>query len=135
MAERALTPQQLLFVDFYLQTSNATQSAIKAGYSEATAAEQGCRLLTLERIKTYLKEKQASIAESLGIDPFYVLRRVKKVIDDSSERDEYFQPNAALKGLDMLGKHIGVFKEEDKNVNVNIDIRQMLLEVHEPGSK
>ena len=42
-----------LFVDCYLQTFNATQSAIKVGYSQKTARQQGHKLLT----NAYIKEK------------------------------------------------------------------------------
>lgn len=41
----ALTPQQQRFVDEYLIDLNATQAAIRAGYSEDTAYSQGGRLL------------------------------------------------------------------------------------------
>lgn len=41
----ALTPQQQRFVDEYLIDLNATQAAIRAGYSSDTATEQGSRLL------------------------------------------------------------------------------------------
>ena len=42
-----------LFVDFYLQSFNATRAAISSGYSEKTARQQGYKLLTI----TYIKEK------------------------------------------------------------------------------
>lgn len=41
----ALTPQQQRFVEEYLVDLNATQAAIRAGYSRDTAEQQGCRLL------------------------------------------------------------------------------------------
>lgn len=42
----ALNPQQQRFVEEYLVDLNATQAAIRAGYSEDTAKQQGSRLLT-----------------------------------------------------------------------------------------
>ena len=41
-----LTPKQQRFVDEYTIDSNATQAAIRAGYSERTARQQGARLVT-----------------------------------------------------------------------------------------
>ena len=41
-----LTPRQERFVAEYLIDLNATQAAIRAGYSESTAKQQGSRLLT-----------------------------------------------------------------------------------------
>ncbi len=40
MAEKKLTVKQKKFVDFYVETGNATESAIRAGYSKRTAARQ-----------------------------------------------------------------------------------------------
>lgn len=37
MKKRKLTPKQQAFADYYIETGNATQSALKAGYSENTA--------------------------------------------------------------------------------------------------
>lgn len=44
---RKLTDKQKKFVEEYLIDLNATQSAIRAGYSPKTANEQGARLLSL----------------------------------------------------------------------------------------
>ena len=41
---RMLTDQQKRFIEYFSQTGNATQSAIKAGYSEKTAEQQGYEL-------------------------------------------------------------------------------------------
>lgn len=44
-APREMTPQQALFVAEFLKDLNATQAAIRAGYSAKTAQQQGSRLL------------------------------------------------------------------------------------------
>ena len=41
---RNLTDQQKLFIEYFSQTGNATQSCIKAGYSKNTAEQQGYEL-------------------------------------------------------------------------------------------
>lgn len=51
-----LTPRQRLFCENYHENSNATQSAIKAGYGEAGAGSEGSRLLKNPKIKDYLDE-------------------------------------------------------------------------------
>ena len=48
---------QQAFADYYLETSNATESAKKAGYSEKTAYSQGQRLLKNVEIKAYIDEQ------------------------------------------------------------------------------
>ena len=46
-----LNERQKLFVDYYIQTGNATESAKKAGYSERSAMALGCELLRNAKIQ------------------------------------------------------------------------------------
>ena len=55
-----LTNKQRVFVEEYLRDFNATQAAIRTGYSPHTANEQGCRLLANANIKNAV---EARIAE------------------------------------------------------------------------
>ena len=54
-----LTPKQKAFADYYIETTNATQSAIKAGYSKKTARAIGQENLTKPAIKSYIDERMA----------------------------------------------------------------------------
>lgn len=58
---RHLTPQQELFCQAYASGENATKAAVKAGYSEHTAQEQGSRLLSkvmiCERVDELLRDR------------------------------------------------------------------------------
>lgn len=49
------------FADFYLETGNIYQSAIKAGYSENYAKTNASKLLEKDSVKTYIDEKLAEI--------------------------------------------------------------------------
>ena len=60
MSERGLTPKQRKFVEEYLIDLNATQAAIRAGYSADTAHVQGPRLLENVRVRSLL---EASLKE------------------------------------------------------------------------
>lgn len=51
MPASVLTPKQMRFVAEYLIDNNGTQAAIRAGYSEKTAVNQGSRLLTNPHVK------------------------------------------------------------------------------------
>ena len=48
---------QQAFADYYLETSNATEAAKRAGYSEKTAYSQGQRLLKNVEVKSYIDER------------------------------------------------------------------------------
>ena len=56
-----LTHKQRMFADEYLKCSNATEAAIKAGYSKKTARAIGNENLTKPYIKAYVVEKQKEI--------------------------------------------------------------------------
>lgn len=56
-----LTAKQRLFADEYIKSGNATQSAIKAGYSPKTVRSIGQENLTKPDIKAYIDTKMAEI--------------------------------------------------------------------------
>lgn len=74
-----LTDKQELFAREYLKDLNATQAAIRAGYSEKTANEQASRLLANVNIQNFVAELKAERVEKTGIDAAYVLRRLVEI--------------------------------------------------------
>ena len=56
-----LTAKQRLFADEYIRSGNATQSAIKAGYSVRTAKQVGTENLSKPYLKAYIDAKMAEI--------------------------------------------------------------------------
>lgn len=77
MAE--LTDKQQRFCDEYLIDLNATQAAIRAGYSEKTAKEQGYENLTKPHIQEYISERQLAISNKLNINQERVLNEYAKI--------------------------------------------------------
>ena len=69
----ALTDKQLRFVEEYLVDLNATQAAIRSGYSERTANEQGNRLLANASVQAAVSEGQAKRSERTQITADMVL--------------------------------------------------------------
>ncbi|MGI1808864.1 terminase small subunit [Pediococcus pentosaceus] len=58
---KKLTPKQKKFADSYIESGNATQSAIKAGYSRKTAKSVGSENLTKPDIKSYIEKKMKEV--------------------------------------------------------------------------
>lgn len=56
-----LNPRQKAFADYYIETGNVTESAVKAGYSQNYANAQGYKLLENVGIKAYVDERMAEI--------------------------------------------------------------------------
>ena len=65
--QRPIAPKRARFVAEYLIDRNATQAAIRAGYSEKTATMQGSRLLRYENVQAAVERGEAEIAASLAI--------------------------------------------------------------------
>ena len=76
---RELTPKQRMFCDEYLIDLNATQAAIRAGYSNKTANEQGARLLANVSIRAYIDQKMAERSRRCGITADRVLNELAKI--------------------------------------------------------
>ena len=64
---KGLSPKQARFVAEYLKDQNATQAAIRAGYSKATANQQGSRLLANVGVAAALQQKQTRVARKAEI--------------------------------------------------------------------
>ena len=56
-----LTPKQKAFADYYLESGNATQAYIKAGYSENGADRSASKLLRNAEVSAYIGERQSKI--------------------------------------------------------------------------
>ena len=124
-----LTPKQQRFVEEYLIDLNATQAAIRAGYSPRTANEQGAQNLAKLSISKAIAEAQAKREERTQITQDYVLTNIQKVIERCMQVQQVdncltqtedgelaqafmFKEQGALKGLELLGKHLGMFKDK-----------------------
>lgn len=74
-----LTDKQELFCREYLIDLNATQAAIRAGYKETTAQEQGSRLLSNVMVQSYILELKQQRNERNKINADYVLKRLTEI--------------------------------------------------------
>lgn len=75
----ALTDKQRRFVDEYLVDLNATQAAIRAGYSQKTAGQIGEQNLKKLEIAAAVQEAQAARAKRTEITQDMVLRELAKI--------------------------------------------------------
>ena len=147
MAKGKLTRKQFLFVHEYLKDMNATQAAIRAGYSKHSAFSIGIENLKKHLIAEELSKAFAARAGRLRIDADYVLNQAVKLhercmqevrpkmirVDGKSVHAEdedgnlmfLFDTAGAAKALELIGKHVGVqaFKDRlDLNATIAINI-------------
>lgn len=92
-----LTDKQELFAREYLKDLNATQAAIRAGYSEKSAAAQGCENLIKPNVAERIIELKNERNDEVGIDAAYVLRRLVEI--DQMDVLDILLPNGELKPI------------------------------------
>jgi phage terminase small subunit len=80
VAERKLTPKQQKFVAEYLIDLNATQAAIRAGYSARTARNIANELLTKPHIQAELQKRRGKIEKKLEISQEAVISELAAII-------------------------------------------------------
>ena len=74
-----LTEKQQRFVDEYLIDLNATQAAIRAGYSVKTAQEQSARLLSKVMVQQAIAEQMAERSKRTGVNQDRVVLELAKI--------------------------------------------------------
>lgn len=85
-----LAAQQRLFVAEYLKDNNATQSAIRAGYSKKTAQEQSSRLLSNVMVAQAIAQQQkASIVRTLGNADEVLVQMWQLATFDANQLSQY----------------------------------------------
>ena len=114
-----MNDKQLRFAQEYTVDLNATQAAIRAGYSTKTAYSQGQRLLKKDEIQDAIREANRKRSEATGITAEWVLTGIAEIATREDARDA-----DRLKAFELLGKHLGIWEQrqtqEDSSIRVEI---------------
>lgn len=139
-----LTAKQQRFCEEYLIDLNATQAAIRSGYSKKTAYRTGADNLKKPQIKEYIAGRMAEKEAALIANQDEVLKYLTSVLRGQSKSTEIVieglgdgstkarkmekEPSEKdkLKAAELLGKRYGLYTEKveetvDMELNVNID--------------
>ena len=137
-----LTDKQELFAREFIKDLNATQAAIRAGYSEKSSRNQGARMMANDDILQRIAELNQERLERVQIDADYVLRQAVKLhercmqevapitdrrgeeITDEEGRKIYgFNAKGAVAALKLIGDHVTVqaFKQQTINEHIGKD--------------
>lgn len=107
-----LTEKQKRFIDYYIETANATESAKRAGYSSKTAKNIGAENLT--KLNYFIQERLKQLEDNRIASQEEVLQYLTKVM--RGEEKDQFGLDASLqdrtKCAELLGKRYGTFKEQ-----------------------
>lgn len=123
-----LTPKQMRFCDEYLIDLNATQAAIRAGYSKKTAYAIGNENLTKPEIKTQIAERMAEKEAKLIATQDEILKYLTAVMRKETQasvlaRGEFGADRViqkppdekeSMRAAELLGKRFGMWdKKQD----------------------
>ena len=126
-----MTEKQKRFCDEYLIDLNATQAAIRAGYSAKTAKAIGCENLTKPDIQKYIQEQLDRIHEQKTADAQEVIEYLTSVmrgehteqalqlVGDGVQEicDISVSAKDRLKAAELIGKRYGIFTDKtDLNI-------------------
>ena len=135
-----LNIKQKAFADYFIETGNAYQSAIKAGYSENYAKGNVIKLLENESVKTYIEERMKEIEsdriakaeEVLAFLSASLRGEVLEEVVSTESIDGMVKPvilkkqlsaKDRIKAAELLGKRYALFTEKvDLEGNVGVTI-------------
>lgn len=116
-----LRDKQLRFIEEYCIDLNATQAAIRSGYSKQTAYKIGVENLSKPQIKNEIDKrlKEKSIQNNINAD--MVLNEIRAIAFNQSNKT-----NDRLKALELLGKYLKLFTDKvETKIETNEPIRVM----------
>lgn len=137
-----MTAKQQRFCDEYLIDLNATQAAIRAGYSPHYANTNASKLLQITTIKDFLQKRMAKKEKELIADQDEVLRYLTAVMrgqsvaeivvvegtgDGCSEAraiQKAPDEKERLKAAELLGKRYGLYTDK---VEADVDMSPLVL--------
>ena len=136
-----LTLKQQRFADEYIISGNATEAAIKAGYSEKYANTNASKLLQNTTVKAYIDERLKELSDRKIANQQEVLEYLTAVlrgetqseivvVEGQGEGVSRAKPmqkapdeKERLKAAELLGKRMGLFKDKlDVTANVPVII-------------
>lgn len=132
---KKLTQKQQRFVDEYIISGNATQAAIKAGYSKKTARFVGAENLTKPNIKVELEKRNAEIKSQKTMDMQEVMERLAAIARGETVEQQVtnkgtvveVEPKTSdqIRAMELIGKRYGAWtdkKEVTGGLEINVGV-------------
>lgn len=128
----ALTAKQKIFVQEHLVDLNATQAAIRAGYSPKTANRTASENLSKPDIQAAIHKSMQKREKRVEVNQDYVISKLfeitEKEASDMPESDLKY--GNKIKAIELLGKHVGAWdRKDDKNKDAVIEGIKALADI------
>lgn len=124
----SLSDRQKVFCEEYLKDLNATQAAIRAGYTAKNAKQVAFQLMENQAIRIAIDGLRAERSKGTDVTKDFVLRGIQKAIRLAEEAGNL---NALLRGHELLARHLGMFIERTEISGPDGDAIRMEQKVKE----
>jgi phage terminase small subunit len=85
----SLNAKQVAFINFYLVDFNATQAAVKAGYSPKSATVQGSILLSNPKVQAEVNRRKAALAARSEITRDWLVKELAAEFEEARRGVEH----------------------------------------------
>ncbi len=120
-----LTDKQKRFVEEYLIDLNATQAAIRAGYSEKTAEQGAAQLLSNIKVQVAVAEAQSARSQRTRVTVDQIVNGLLTEAENTSEGSTH---SARVAAWAHLGKHMGMFTDKIEMKSAISDLSEAELD-------
>lgn len=108
-----LTPKQARFVDEFIVDLNATQAAIRAGYSAKTANQSGPRLLVNVGVAAAIAKRQAKVSAKAELTAESHIAKLEELRDAALKAEQFA---AAITAETKRGEVAGLYIKRREDV-------------------
>lgn len=143
--KRTLNPRQKRFVEEYLLCGDAAEAAEAAGYSPASAAVTGEKLLKDPQVQRYRRDLEQRLFDQMGISQAWIGRRLVEIVDrcmqavphyarnpETKQREPdgtwEFDPSGAMRALHELDEHLRGLRRDREEEDAALSLEDWLAQ-------
>lgn len=111
-----LSSKMTRFIDEYFAPSDGSQplvgstAVIRANYITKNPNRLATELLRHPLVQPEIEKRLAAMKEQGEVTKEYIIQKLVSIVEDTEKGN----PQAALRGLELLGKHLGLYKERQE---------------------
>ena len=102
--------KMLRFVEEYMIDLNASAAVLRAGYKTRHKEKMATQLMQHPHVKREIANRVQERRERMELSADYVINKLIAIVEET----ESGNPQAALRGLELLGKHLGLYRDRQE---------------------